>query len=177
MMLVFLAAALGCCPVSAQSNGLTVPATLPARVPDQLRSLALDELKARFPNIEPSCFLYSGTATDLAAGQNYTEVTVVFTDCHEPIQYAKGPVGQAMPLMSGTEYLVRMKRDGELIGIERHRHRDGFLEITPAPDQGIQPRPPATVPMIRSPFMIRLPLEHTNSIMILRPGEPLQTPP
>jgi hypothetical protein len=156
----------------AVSNGVGAGAS------SQLRELALDNLKERFPNVDPSCFLYQGTITDLAAGRNYREATVVFTDCHSPIKYAKGPKqdGQAVPIVSGIEYYVRMKRDGELIGIERHEHNDGVLEITPAPDQGIQSRVPA--PPIAPPLQqIPLPLVQTNTIIIIRPEAVPQTLP
>ncbi len=161
-----------------RAGALIISARPPAITFSQLRELALDELKERFPNVDPSCFLYQGTMTDLAAGRNYTEATVVFTDCHSPIKYAKGPKqdGQAVPIVSGIEYCVRIKRDGEVIGIERHEHDDGVLEITPAPDQGIQSRVPA--PPIAPPLhQIPLPLVQTNRMIIIRPESVPQTLP
>jgi len=96
-------------------------------VSEEVRDLALNYLRERYPNVDPNYFDF-----EFVAEESPSTLAVVFaerdsaTDDSRQLRYA-----------DAIQYLVRVTRDGELLDIQRQERRDGILKIWPAPDQGI----------------------------------------
>src|ERR1041384_3538697 len=116
----------------------------------RLKGLALQFLSERYPNVEPSRFVYQRMTLT-----NKTQSIVVFTEGRN----------------GAVQYVVCLERDGELTGIERREEcAAGILKISPAPFDRLRFDSPV-------PFVVTNPAPATNNIIIIRPDSvPRQLP-
>ncbi|MGD0649762.1 MAG: hypothetical protein ABSA97_01230 [Verrucomicrobiia bacterium] len=162
-ILLFLAAALGSQLVAAQTTNTT---RLAAAEEKKFREIALQYLTERYPNVEPSRFVYQNMMLTYSAGQSEGEMTAMFADRDSRRHFVGKPKIKEKTILVtyGTQYLVRLKLDGELISIQQHERSDGILKITPGPDTPVR-RPSLTPQNV-----------HTNTIVIIRPESVPQSP-
>jgi len=100
---------------------------------EQLRDLALKYLRDRYPNVDPSHFVFLR-----AISQSEGRLTVVFAE-------RDSGSFQINQVIYATQYFVRLKPDGELLDIQRRERDDGILKISPAPSDKITPNSPTII--------------------------------